>query len=624
MFYLIQMSDFHFGAAGYPDKFEERLLSCMTEKIMNSIPIHSNIVLCACGDYIDSRPPIAEDTINQRYQRAETAIKENIIEKLQESYSIKIGLCAGNHDITHTNAMNGFSKRLIGNEINQSYAVHIDSDNADLIFVNSCDWSDHRRGVIDYSQLEELFDSLDKSSEKYLFLHHTIMSMDESDSSSIRYVPALIRLVDKYSVKAIFHGHTHGQYIVHVGIANCPIIGVGAVFSRNYANVNSQFNLIQCYGGIITEALTFQYHADIDEIPNNDGFTKVPITMLDEKNYFVGNTFSEVYDRLYKRVTVKSRLYNVHLLVISKYDDFVVDVEQNFGLKEELETLDNKYSYTALAEMWDAPKPDEDVLYFNHGMYFSTETYTNGIDYVIQELSRKQTSSRALLSTINSKDIVDVPSDSLLPSLMSIQFGFDLNRKTLYITMNLRALEVSRFLKINICEALFLAKQIKTKLNFDSIQVAIEAFRVQRKDRFGCFLKAKIDTETEKRKLVSKLACLIYLDDKYKIQDKISSIIDLIKDKKDRVETVIETSGIESLRQSIKDTIDELPSEKNFYISSLEGINSEIGILIEALKKLKENRASSSIQTETMDSIERQIDIQYGIILEKFEELKNV
>ena len=87
---------------------------------------------------------------------------------------------------------------------------------------------------------------------------------------------------------------------------------------------------------------------------------------------------------------------------------------------------------------------------------------------------------------------------------------------------------------------------------------------------------------------------------------------------------MIETSGIESLRQSIKDTIDELPSEKNFYISSLEGINSEIGILIEALKKLKENRTSSSIQTETMDSIERQIDIQYGIILEKFEELKNV
>lgn len=629
MFYIVQMADFHFGGTCHGAESEKDILKKMTARIKLEIPKDSEVVFCACGDYIDSKQisdggstrALTEDEVTARYQEARKTIESEVIKPLQKTYNLKIGLCVGNHDITHIDAMNGFSQALISKDIDKTYSIHLDSENVDFIFINSCPPLDHSHGEIDYDDLQRILEALTPDSTKYFILHHTLMSMDEHDHSCVRQVPRLIKLIDQYSIKAVFHGHTHGQYVVRVGTAGCPIIGVGAVYVRDNPNVNSQFNLIRCNGGIPISAENFQYHADLAALSDSDGFDQIPIHISKMSNFFYGRTFSKIYDELVKTVQAESRLYHVHLHVTSSFDAFCRDVEDNFGSLVELKTLDHEYSYSKLAEMWESPQLEEEVLYFNHGMHFAKAPYDSGIDYIIHELREKRTTSRAVLVTVHSKDIYETAPDALLPSLLSIQAGFDQDQTTLHITMTLRALEASRFLKINICEVLLIAKQIYSKYRFANIEVVISAFRVQIKDQFGCFLKAKLDTEAQQNRIMAALSSLLYSDNMTVIADKIKEIKRLIQDKKLRSETVIETNGIESLQASISTVKDMLPDGKEALKSKLNQVFACISELLCLLNKLKQNRANSSEQTEDMDALEKQIQTQYDLLIKEFERL---
>lgn len=629
MFYIVQMADFHFGGTCHGTESEKDILKKMAARIKLEILKDSEVVFCACGDYIDSKPisvggsvrKLEKGEVAARYQEARKTIESEVIEPLKKTYNLKIGLCVGNHDITHIDAMNEFSQALINQDIDKTYSIHLDSENVDFIFINSCPPSDHSHGEIDYDDLQKTLETLNPDSTKYFILHHTLMSMDEHDHSCVRQVPRLIKLIDQYSIKAVFHGHTHGQYVVRVGTAGCPIIGVGAVYVRDYPNVNSQFNLIRCNGGIPVSAENFQYHADWATLPGDDGFKKTPIHILKKGNFFYGRTFSKIYDELVKTVQAESRLYHVHLHVASDFAAFCRDVEENFGNLVELKTLDHEYSYSKLAEMWESPQLEEEVLYFNHGVHFAKASGDPGIDYIIRELGEKRTTSRAVLVTVHSRDIYETAPDALLPSLLSIQAGFDQDQTTLHITMTLRALEASRFLKINICEVLLIAKQIYSKYRFTNIEVVISAFRVQIKDQFGCFLKAKLDTEAQRNWITATLSSLLYIDDVTVIKDKIGEIIRLIQDKRQRSETVIETKGIKSLQDSISTVKDMLPDGKEALKSKLDQVFECISELLRLLNQLKQNRANSSEQTEDMDALEEQIRSQYDMLIKEFERL---
>lgn len=629
MFYIVQMADFHFGGACHSAESEKDILKKMTERLKSGIPEGSDVVFCACGDYIDSKPisdgdstrALGESEVTARYQEARETIESEVIKPLKKTYNLKIGLCAGNHDTTHRDAMNRFSQSLIGKCIDKTYSIHLDSENVDFIFINSCPSADYSHGEIDYDDLQKILERLKTDSTKYFILHHTLMSMDEHDRSCVRQVPRLIKLIDEYSIKAVFHGHTHGQYVVRVGTGGCPIIGVGAVYVREYPNVNSQFNLICCNGGIPVSAENFQYHADLAKLPETDGFEQIPIHISKKNNFFSGRSFSKIYNELAKTVQAESRLYNVHLHVTSSFDAFRRDVEDNFGNLVELKTLDHEYSYSKLAEMWEASQLEEEVLYFNHGMHFTKAPYDSGIDYIIHELGEKRTTSRAVLVTVNSKDIYKTAPDALLPSLLSIQTGFDQRQSTLHITMTLRALEASRFLKINICEVLFIAKKIYSKYHFENIEVVISAFRVQIKDQFGCFLKAKIDTEAQQKQITATLAILLYSDNVAEIAGNIRKIILLIQDKKQRSETVIETNGIKSLQDSISTVKGMLPDGKEALKPKLDQVFECISELLHMLNQLKQNRANSSEQTKDMDALEEQIRSQYDMLIKEFEGL---
>lgn len=95
------------------------------------------------------------------------------------------------------------------------------------------------------------------------------------------------------------------------------------------------------------------------------------------------------------------------------------------------------------ATQWRQKAPALD-MYFSHGEY-----YGDGIQHIIEELKAKPTSNRALyslLAQVNISGSGDDPIPSFLTFQCSIEGG------TLYCTASFRALEVSRFLKVNLEE----------------------------------------------------------------------------------------------------------------------------------------------------------------------------
>jgi hypothetical protein len=95
------------------------------------------------------------------------------------------------------------------------------------------------------------------------------------------------------------------------------------------------------------------------------------------------------------------------------------------------------------AAQWRQKSPSDD-MYFSHGQY-----YGDGIQHIIEELRLKPTSNRALYSLLAQRDISG-KCDDPIPSFLTFQCSIEGN--VLYCTASFRALEVSRFLKINLEE----------------------------------------------------------------------------------------------------------------------------------------------------------------------------
>lgn len=96
------------------------------------------------------------------------------------------------------------------------------------------------------------------------------------------------------------------------------------------------------------------------------------------------------------------------------------------------------------ASQWREEKPAKD-MYFTHGEY-----YQDGIQHIIAELKAKPTSNRALYSLLSQKDISG-SADQPIPSFLTFQCSIE-NGSILYCTATFRALEVSKFFKINLEE----------------------------------------------------------------------------------------------------------------------------------------------------------------------------
>ncbi len=121
------------------------------------------------------------------------------------------------------------------------------------------------------------------------------------------------------------------------------------------------------------------------------------------------------------------------------------------------------------AKKW-ADETCPDSLHFNHGSFLK-----GGMDHLISELKAKPSSNRALLSLISQQHVSN-SRDKPIPSFMILQTSID--NDILYCTTYFRALEVGKFLRINI-------EEIRQRLctvysecqNYSKIRLVIFSFR---------------------------------------------------------------------------------------------------------------------------------------------------
>lgn len=548
--YIVQISDLHIGSAKKCKNLEEekQILLGVIEKIKQEVPIEQQLLICVCGDVIDSKnlPKRERKKTSERYKGAATLFAL-MREQLNDYSQIDFRFCAGNHDITHmdefSNLVFQFDKTSSKGKLESCYDY--EAGGIHFIFINSCHNRNCEFGKIDYDCLENFLKTLPKESSKIFVMHHTAISMYPSDSSAIRDSARLLQIINKNHVLGVLHGHIHGNERFPFGDQLCQMIGTGALFSRNNPNVSSQFNLINVDPFAFRNISTFVYLADNRIF--GDHWHKIHLQEDKNENYFQWFKFSTVYEKLMGKLHYKHDmvLNNVVLQIRCSYDDFVKDLEEFFKDKT-LSMGQKQFTYFELAEKWESTAlPPE--LYFNHGQYFRSSNQNvagkpeHAIHTIIQQIKEAPTSNRAVLTTFTT-DATLRPrrSDDYLPSLLSIQFSLDDRQNTLYVHMNLRALEAENFLKINICEIHWLLERMKKgKIPFENVDIEISAFRVQVRERFKCFLRAEID----------KLDSSILFG--YVFRHDISRICQMLEEKRDSSETITNVQGIENLYKAM-------------------------------------------------------------------------
>ncbi len=277
-----------------------------------------------------------------------------------------------------------------------------------------------------------------------------------------------------------------------------------------------------------------------------------------------------------------------------KYDEF--DRNLHEYLKEDyLKIGERKYDYFELAKMWEADQVPEE-LYFNHGSCFKINGKT-GIEFVAEQLKKKPTSNRIVLSTIDMNKVFDSLDDSVyLPSLLSIQFGKYEQQDQLIVQMHLRALEAKRFLKINICEIAYILEKLREKsVTFNNVKINITAFRVQKKERFNCFLKARID-EMQEVDIAIKVS-----------RGKIDELCELLNEKRDGVETITKMQGIKTVYEAMKASNKDGEGSRNLVYYKQE-ILTTLEKVLKVYKQLDNIHQSSSIQSPKEIECEKNID----------------
>jgi hypothetical protein len=225
--------------------------------------------------------------------------------------------------------------------------------------------------------------------------------------------------------------------------------------------------------------------------------------------------------------------------------------------------------YTEKASEWQA-KERPINLHINHGEYI--HQIIDGKEFVIGELKNKKYSNRACISLIDMNSIVE-SKDNPIPSFLIAQFGFSKkSENTLLVTLYYRALEVGHFLPINLAECCIYVSEIKKHFpDIENFLLNIHAFRAQLIPGFHCLEKAEIDYLSP-----IKITKIIYELD-------INRIKTLLFDKLNKVESVIDTSGLNYLYEAFE------VSEKNNELKRIKEILQQIIEKMSEVKKIREN-----------------------------------
>jgi len=230
-------------------------------------------------------------------------------------------------------------------------------------------------------------------------------------------------------------------------------------------------------------------------------------------------------------------------------------------------------------------KPDD--LIINHGEYIHKGHGANlGIDFIIKELKLKNYGNRACYSLINMDDIID-SGDKVIPSFMILQFSFAKESKDkLLVSAYFRALEVKKFLPINLTEICLNIQKISKQFpNIKKFELNIFAFRAQYIEDFNCLKHSKLDNLK-----ATKMVTLLIKDKTY--------IIEALKDKQRIVESVITKTGIENLKEAVE-AIDEEDLKDKI------NLQNQINIILSIMDNIITIRENTSIQNQITKETEK-------------------
>ena len=238
------------------------------------------------------------------------------------------------------------------------------------------------------------------------------------------------------------------------------------------------------------------------------------------------------------------------------------------------------------------------ALHMNHGQYI--HKVGNGIENVISQLKSKHASNRAIISLINQEDIME-SKDNPIPSFMILQFSIE-DATKLYVTTYFRALEVSKFLRINTEEIRQIIEKILSNfIRLKEVYLNIVAFRAYIDLDINPLKKPKID-------LLKERQFLTYL----KPEANLENLIGLLEEKKTS-STVIEYSSFNSILGWIEDKENSSLIHPNLKKQLVITLFKEIEHILIDLKALREqashNSSINSKQAEYKAKIEQLVRV---------------
>ena len=503
--YLLQIADLHINNDFDFEAFKNEFNLAIKQSKLDEI--RDDIIVCILGDIID----MGQGKYFEKAKEVMDFIKE-------KGYTLEF--VPGNHDIVNgkLEAFNEFIKMYVPYSFEEKSVIERSYDDINLILINSVYHCDYTYGKINLKEL----DIIEKKNCKSIcMMHHTILSENESDQSALRNAYQFLEEISKKNIIAILHGHTHGYKDIIVN-GSCNIIGVGPFF-KDVPNINHQCNIIEVNNGFIEKIVNCRYNADM----NSYSFLFSSSNKND--NCYFSESIYQAHQAVINKLKKTKNCINLHIKINTCFNLFQKEIYQYYN------------DFRENAENWLLPVvPDN--LYYNHGCYMKSGDM-EGIDYVIRELKRKESSSRAVIPLINFKDVVE-SGDSFLPSFNFLQFGFFTQKETgFYANLYLRDVVVNNFLYINIYELYLIIEKIFAGLgkeNKTAICLNIYAFRAQYKEEFGCFKKAQLDIMTEAELTMA-------------VQGKKCEFLKkLIIEKINLHETIIQNEGFVHLRNAFK------------------------------------------------------------------------
>jgi len=227
-------------------------------------------------------------------------------------------------------------------------------------------------------------------------------------------------------------------------------------------------------------------------------------------------------------------------------------------------------AYNAEALLWQArEQPDE--LHINHGSFI----YRNGdaYNFLVSELRRKPDSNRALFSLVDMEDIIG-SGDKPIPSFLILQFS-RVGTK-LFSTAYFRALEVSKFLPVNLAEIAIIVRYLHEKFqDIEVVVLCVHAFRAYSREEFDLLHRAEIDQ-------------LRGADIAMAVVDGNLDFIRRLLENKRAESTVAETRGLEELHAALEARkTDASPAFSPAFIR-------EIALAVQALLRLRSAREAAS------------------------------